>query len=243
MDKLERRVGSGALAGVALALLAPASARATPPEEIAYQAIPKTIYAWNPGPSSSWWAWSENGNDDRFVAFCRTHGFRRATVFVGSVAGDWAASYSLGMLPHQAELASFTAKLRLAGIAPVALFYLNDDPNDLTNFVQAADVVTAPSPLSERSTVVTDPPAEVAHRQTAIVIGAPERRRRWAGHQAALRRGPTQAASWTRRGAQRPGASRTRSCSPRATPGPSGWRPTCAPSRNGCAPQWRRSDV
>lgn len=106
-----------------------------------YQAVKKTIYVWNPG--ASWWAWMENGSAERLVAFCQMHGAHRAIVFIGSVQWEWPTSFQQGQLPHEPEYVYLGAKLRQAGIEPVASFYLNDAPGDLTGYAKAADIVTA----------------------------------------------------------------------------------------------------
>lgn len=137
-----------AMLGLAAALTVPAAAQAGPEVFARYQAVKKTIYVWNPG--ASWWAWMENGSAERLVAFCQMHGFHRAIVFIGSVQWDWDTSFQQGQLPHEAEYAYLGAKLRQAGIEPVASFYLNDAPGDLSGYAKAADIVTAVAGFNAR---------------------------------------------------------------------------------------------
>ncbi|CAJ1342484.1 unnamed protein product [Effrenium voratum] len=76
------------------------------------------------------------------ISVCRLHGFKRAIVFIGSVQWDW-QTFQAKELPHQEAFVSLFAALRAAGILPLACYYLNDGPNDLSNWQRAADVVSA----------------------------------------------------------------------------------------------------
>ena len=105
-----------------------------------YQALNKSIYVWNTGVRSGK-NWSEDQNAERLVNFSRMHGFRRAIIYVGAVEWHWGNYFSQFQLPDQQEFVYLNYQLRQAGIEPVAAFYLNDDPNDLSNHLRAADVV------------------------------------------------------------------------------------------------------
>lgn len=105
-----------------------------------YQALNKSIYVWNTGVRSGR-NWSEDENAERLVNFSRMHGFKRAIIYVGAVEWHWENYFSQFQLPDQQEIVYLNYQLRQAGIEPVAAFYLNDDPNDLSNHLRAADVV------------------------------------------------------------------------------------------------------
>jgi len=108
-----------------------------------YLSVEKSLYVWNPGKKmKNWWDWTA----DRIallVSFCTVHNFKRAIVFVGTIQWDWKQHFSQNKLPNQANFVNLFAALRLAGISVSVSFYVNDDPESLTNWEEAADVVSA----------------------------------------------------------------------------------------------------
>ena len=107
-----------------------------------YVSSQKALYVWNPGDlSQAWWNW-RSSDIELLISVCRLHGFKRAIVFIGSVQWDW-QTFQAKELPHQEAFVSLFAALRAAGILPLACYYLNDGPNDLSNWQRAADVVSA----------------------------------------------------------------------------------------------------
>lgn len=111
-------------------------------DEDRYFAVEKTIYVWNTGDKGHhWWDW-DAPKIELLLSVCRTHGFKRAIIFIGSVQWDWEQHFQANRLPHQERFVLLFAALRQIGVEPYAAFYLNDSPNNLTAWERAADVVS-----------------------------------------------------------------------------------------------------
>lgn len=111
-------------------------------DEARYFEVEKTIYVWNTGDKGHhWWDWDAT-KINLLTSVCRTHGFKRAIVFIGSVEWDWEQHFQAHQIPHQERFVLLFAALRQIGVAPYAAFYLNDDPNNLTAWERAPDVVS-----------------------------------------------------------------------------------------------------
>lgn len=122
-------------------------ARADP----SYCEASKALYAWNctternrdgqPG----WWhlLHDTNGCGQRLVDFAVSHRITRVYLYVGAVQWDWASSFSQGVLPEEDALVDLGTRLRAAGIEPWALWYLNDDPDDLQHVERVTDLVAS----------------------------------------------------------------------------------------------------
>ena len=120
----------------------PASTSQHSPITEEYVLIPKALYVWNPGDlSHDWWDWRLS-DIDLLISVCLVHGFNRVIVFIGSLQWDW-QTFQGNQLPHEESFVSLFAELRKAGIVPYASYYLNDSPNDLSNWERAELVVSA----------------------------------------------------------------------------------------------------
>jgi len=108
-----------------------------------YRQLKKSLYIWNPGNKNKddvdWWAWTPR-NIQLLVSVCKIHGFSHVMVFTGSVYWDWKSSWSQQKVPFEDMFITLFGELRRAGITVTATFYLNDEPNDMTNYQRAADV-------------------------------------------------------------------------------------------------------
>ncbi|MEQ1505929.1 MAG: hypothetical protein ABMB14_27080 [Myxococcota bacterium] len=115
-----------------------------------YCDAPKALYAWSctlertRDGESGWWQLVHQARcHDRLVEFAAAHHVDRVYLYVGAVEWDWAGAFSAGTLPYADDVAVLTARLRSAGIEPWALWYLNDDPDDLGHAERVVDVVSA----------------------------------------------------------------------------------------------------
>jgi len=104
--------------------------------------VDKTIYVWNPGDLNlPWWDWGTS-QIELLISVCQTHGFKRAVVFIGSLQWDW-EDFQAEKIPHEEHFRELFQALRQSNVLPYASFYLNDEPNNLTGWERAANVVSA----------------------------------------------------------------------------------------------------
>lgn len=123
----------------------------TDPRITSYCATSRALYAWNCSTTrtldgqSSWWhvLHDTNGCGQRLVDFAVSHRFARVYLFVGALEWHWEGSFAVGELPDQDAVADLTTRLRAAGVEPWAMWYANDDPDDLDGAERVADLVAA----------------------------------------------------------------------------------------------------
>lgn len=122
-------------------------AYATTPES--WCAAEKSLYAWNCATDhqrdgqSTWWhlLHNTNGCGTRLVNFASAQHFSRVYLYVGAMQWDWETSFSQGVMPDETALADLTTQLRAAGVEPWALWYLNDNPDNLNGIGHVEDLV------------------------------------------------------------------------------------------------------
>ena len=123
-----------------------------------YQNTPKTLYAWNSVSRkkidgvSNWLLLLKNENQsfDKLIEFCNIHGFNAINLFVGSVQWEWQDYFRHHILPMEAYLKDNIAKANNNGIKVFALYYLNDEPNNLKDYQLIEDFVASVDSFNNR---------------------------------------------------------------------------------------------
>ncbi len=99
-----------------------------------YQKLNKALYVWNAAPGGAGWqALLQNTNKtaDTLIEFCIKHGFTRIYLYIGATQYNWTQSYANKTLPFEAGIAYIIQKAVAQNIQVYALYYLNDDPDDI----------------------------------------------------------------------------------------------------------------
>lgn len=141
---------------ILFALCGAQTARADAQED--YVEAPKTLYVWNastmkptPRESNHHGVYTnQNNTRDRLAKFVKLHGFSKVYFFVGAIEWEWDSVFGKHTLHDEDDLALTVSALREAGADVHAMWYLNDDPNSLSNFKRAADIVETVHAYNER---------------------------------------------------------------------------------------------
>lgn len=104
----------------------------------------RAIWMWKPNTTNIWngvagyqqLVDNHKNSQDNLIDFCRNKSINTIYLFVGNWQWDQAI-FNTGKLYHEAGYAAFITKANAVGIRVWALYYLNDDFNDLTNYAAA----------------------------------------------------------------------------------------------------------
>lgn len=123
-----------------------------------YVKADKALYVWSastakPTPRTSNHAAitrNDDGLADRLAAFCKLHGFSRVHLFLGSAEWDWESQWKQHKLDDEDRMAATFKALRGHGLELHLMWYLNDEPNDLSNHKRAVDLVDTIAGFNKR---------------------------------------------------------------------------------------------
>ena len=112
--------------------------------DILNKSTKRAIWMWKPNTTNQWdgvtgykqLVDNHKKSQDNLIDFCRNKSINTIYVFVGSWEWDQ-ATFNTGKLYNEAGYASLIQKANAAGIRVWALFYLYDDPNNLTGYAAA----------------------------------------------------------------------------------------------------------
>jgi hypothetical protein len=104
----------------------------------------RAIWMWKPNTTNQWdgvtgykqLVDNHKKSQDNLIDFCRNKSINTIYVFIGSWEWDQ-ATFNTGKLYNEAGYAALIQKANAAGIRIWALFYLYDDPNNLTSYATA----------------------------------------------------------------------------------------------------------
>lgn len=117
----------------------------------AYVATPKSLYVWSHttenriGNKPAWQVMLEDAHDEiaYLCAFCKQHGVSEIYLFIGSAEWEWDAHFSNLQIPHLTAVRSAITKLTAQKIKTHPMVYLNDEPNDLSNYDRMEQIAEA----------------------------------------------------------------------------------------------------
>ena len=104
----------------------------------------RAIWMWKPNTTNIWdgvagyqqLVDNHKNSQNNLIDFCRNKSINTIYLFVGNWQWDQAI-FNTGKLYHEAGYAAFITKANAVGIRVWALYYLNDDFNDLSNYAAA----------------------------------------------------------------------------------------------------------
>lgn len=116
-----------------------------------YASNPKSLYVWahttdsKIGSKPAWQVLLEDKNDEitYLCAFCKQHGVSEVYLFIGSGEWEWDDYFANTQLPHSSALRSAIAKLTAKRITTHPMVYLNDKPDDLSNYSRMEQIAEA----------------------------------------------------------------------------------------------------
>lgn len=112
------------------------------PEFTAYKEQKKSLYVWSHSTTNridgtpAWILLIKNrqGEIEKLADFCSLHGFNNVILFAGSVEWEYEDYYSKGVLPYEEDYVYDIQYLASKGITTDLMIYLNDDPNNMTDY-------------------------------------------------------------------------------------------------------------
>lgn len=112
------------------------------PEFTAYKEQKKSLYVWSHSTTNrlngtpAWILLIKNrlGEIEKLADFCVLHGFNNVILFAGSVEWEYEDYYSKGVLPYENDYIYNIQYLASRGISTDLMVYLNDDPNNMTDY-------------------------------------------------------------------------------------------------------------
>ena len=112
------------------------------PEFTAYKEQKKSLYVWSHATTNrldDTPAWillvkNKSGEIEKLADFCSLHGFNNVIFFAGSVEWEYEDYYSKGVLPYEDDYIYNIQYLASKGISTDLMVYLNDDPNNMTDY-------------------------------------------------------------------------------------------------------------
>lgn len=124
-----------------------------------FQKANKQLYVWSHSIEKriqgkpAWTLLIQNvdGSFDKLISFCETHNFKKIYLFAGSVEWEYEAYFSKGVFPYQEHLINDLEKLKQHRIQVELAVYLNDDPNNLTNYALAENVAQVAKSLQQKA--------------------------------------------------------------------------------------------
>lgn len=116
-----------------------------------YVTVPKSLYVWSHttdnkfGDKPAWQVMLEDKHDEiaYLCAFCKQHGVSEVYLFIGSAEWEWDTYFSNLQIPHLQAVRSAIAKLTTHKITTHPMVYLNDEPDDLSNYERMAQIAEA----------------------------------------------------------------------------------------------------
>lgn len=112
------------------------------PEFTTYKEQKKSLYVWSHSTTNrlngtpAWILLIKNrlGEIEKLADFCTLHGFNNVILFAGSVEWEYEDYYSKGVLPYEDDYIYNIQYLASKGISTDLMVYLNDDPNNMTDY-------------------------------------------------------------------------------------------------------------
>ncbi|EFO61572.1 Hypothetical protein GLP15_3573 [Giardia lamblia P15] len=116
-----------------------------------YVSGPKSLYVWSHttdskiGTTPAWQVLLEDRYDEvtYLCTFCKQHGISEVYLFIGSAEWEWDEYFSNLQIPHLQAVRSAIAKLTAKKITTHPMIYLNDEPDNLSNYDRMEQIAEA----------------------------------------------------------------------------------------------------
>ncbi len=87
---------------------------------------------------------------DNLVNFVKTNNIKKVYLFIWSLQWNWDSLYSKHKLYNEQWLSKLLTRLNQLWVSTYALYYINDDPNNLDNYEKVSDIVQSVADYNTR---------------------------------------------------------------------------------------------